>query len=177
MIWTMSLRYAVLGLLAEEPGSGYDLLKTFRDSLANVWPATQSQLYTELGRLTEAGLVEVTAEGARGRKEYDITEAGRAELHHWLVETEPDGFRRNDLLLRVFFLGSLTPREAQDYLLELARIMTERHAELGKLQKHWPYGDEDNIAHYGKLVLEWGVRFTEMQREWSEWAAKEVRRH
>ncbi|NED54550.1 PadR family transcriptional regulator, partial [Micromonospora aurantiaca] len=79
----MSLRHAVLGLLAELGGaSGYDLLKLFEVSLDNVWPATQSQLYGELGKLTDAGLIEVAAEGPRGRREYRITPSGRAELHH-----------------------------------------------------------------------------------------------
>ena len=56
----MSLRIAALGLLAQAPGSGYDLLKHFEKSMANVWPATQSQLYGELDRLAEAGLIEVS---------------------------------------------------------------------------------------------------------------------
>ena len=68
---------AALGLLAQQPGSGYDLLKTFEKSMANVWPATQSQLYGELNKLADAGLIEVTDIGPRGRKEYRIT-AGRA---------------------------------------------------------------------------------------------------
>ena len=76
----MSLRHAVLGLLAHGPASGYDLLGTFQGSLANVWPATQSQLYGELNRLADAGLITVAAEGPRGRKEYALTEAGMAEL-------------------------------------------------------------------------------------------------
>lgn len=57
----MSLRHALLGLLVDRPASGYDLLKLFDTSLAHVWPATQSQLYGELNRLAEAGLVGVTA--------------------------------------------------------------------------------------------------------------------
>ena len=44
---------AALGLLARQPGSGYDLLKTFEKSMANVWPATQSQLYGELNKLAD----------------------------------------------------------------------------------------------------------------------------
>ena len=71
----MSLRIAALGLLAQEPGSGYDLLKLFEKSMANVWPATQSQLYGELNKLADAGLIEVSDVGPRGRKEYRITEA------------------------------------------------------------------------------------------------------
>lgn len=62
-VQVMSLRHAVLGLLAESPASGYDLMKMFNASLANVWPATQSQVYGELTKLTTAGLVEVAAHG------------------------------------------------------------------------------------------------------------------
>ena len=51
----VSLRIAALGLLAQHPGSGYDLLKRFEKSMANVWPATQSQLYGELNKLADAG--------------------------------------------------------------------------------------------------------------------------
>ncbi|MGG7572607.1 PadR family transcriptional regulator [Streptomyces sirii] len=105
----MSLRHAVLGLLAESPASGYDLMKLFNASLSNVWPATQSQVYGELTKLTTAGLVEVAAHGPRGRKEYAITEDGLAELRHWLTDVPPGGPTRDDSMLRVFFLGIVTP--------------------------------------------------------------------
>ena len=108
MLVGMSLRHALLGLLAERPGSGWDLLKGFESSLAFVWPATQSQLYTELGRMTDDALIEVTATGARNRKEYAITDAGREELIRWITEVEPERSRRNEALLRVFFLGNVT---------------------------------------------------------------------
>jgi hypothetical protein len=45
----VSLRHATLGLLAQHPASGYDLLKKFQESMAHVWPATQSQLYGGAG--------------------------------------------------------------------------------------------------------------------------------
>ena len=76
----MSLRHAALGLLAKEPASGYDLLKKFKSTMHPVWPATQSQLYGELNKLAAAGFTTVSEAGARGRKEYAITDAGRAEL-------------------------------------------------------------------------------------------------
>ena len=80
----MSLRFAALGLLAQHPGSGYDLLKRFQLSVGNVWSATQSQLYGELNKLADAALIEVSDTGPRGRKEYRITVAGRAELVRWI---------------------------------------------------------------------------------------------
>src|ERR1700756_5478747 len=105
--WLVSLRIAALGLLAQEPGSGYDLLKVFEASMANVWPATQSQLYGELNKLADAGLIEVAEIGPRGSKEYAITETGRAELHRWMTSPRDDPAFRSAQLLRVFLLDEL----------------------------------------------------------------------
>ncbi|WP_053922907.1 PadR family transcriptional regulator [Streptomyces chattanoogensis] len=171
----MSLRHAVLGLLAEAPASGYDLMKTFNASLANVWPATQSQVYGELAKLTTAGMVEVVAEGPRGRKEYALTDDGMIELRHWLIDIEPSGPPRLDGLLRVFFLGVLTPLEARTYLLSRAESASRAHAALEQLGQATPW-DDDMISVYGKLALEYGLRQTAMQEDWARWAAEEVGR-
>lgn len=169
----MSLRHAALGLLTHGPASGYDLLQTFNGSLANVWPATQSQLYGELGKLAEAGLVTVAEEGARRRKEYALTEAGLAELKHWLVDVEPAAVRRSDVLLRVFFLGVIEPAQAEEFLRRRELDAIERHAEL-RATKEEIAPETVDLAVYGRLALEWGIRFTEMQREWAVWAQQEL---
>lgn len=166
----MSLRHALLGLLAERPASGYDLLKLFETSLANVWPATQSQIYTELTKLAGTGLITVTAEGPRGRKEYALTDEGLAELRHWLAETRPQRHVRSDVLLRVFFLGVLTPEQARGYLTELMDLSDRSHEDLRRLTESIDWND-GNLSVYGRMVLEYGMRFNAMRREWAEWAA------
>ncbi|GGO90717.1 PadR family transcriptional regulator [Wenjunlia tyrosinilytica] len=171
----MSLRHAVLGLLAQGPASGYDLRKTFDASLSNVWPATQSQLYGELGKLADAGQVTVAAEGPRGRKEYAITDAGMAELRHWLTEVEPERVRRSDMLLRVFFLGVLDPEDAQGYLRRQVQAVTAQHERFRALADVVDEGD-DSLSVYGRIALEWGLRFTETQREWARWAQERIAR-
>ena len=88
--------------------------------MANVWPATQSQLYGELDKLAAEGLIEVIELGARGRKEYTITEAGRAELRRWLTSPQDAPAFRSAQLLRVFLLDELTPVQARQYLDVLA---------------------------------------------------------
>src|SRR3954469_18920336 len=152
-LWPMSLRHAVLGLLARRPASGYDLLKLFDLSLSNVWPATQSQLYAELGRLTDAELITVGAEGPRGRKEYAITDAGRAELRHWLTEVAPPRHRRSDMLLRVFFLGELPPADAAGYLRRRAEAAAAEHDRLTALAALLDGPDPDELTGYGRLAL------------------------
>ena len=169
----MSLKHAVLGLLSSGPASGYDLLQTFHQSLVNVWPATQSQLYGELGKLADAGLVTVVSEGGRGRKEYTITEEGLAELRHWLSEVEPVPQRRSEMLLRVFFLGVIPPDEAEAYLRRRAIAAVDQLQGL-RATEEVIRDDTRPLAVHGRIALEWGLRFAAMQKEWAEWAAKEI---
>ncbi|TVZ97872.1 DNA-binding PadR family transcriptional regulator [Streptomyces sp. BK340] len=170
----MSLKHALLGLLSERPASGYDLLKRFETSLANVWPATQSQIYTELTKLAGSGLITVAAEGPRGRKEYTLTDEGLAELRHWLTETRPQRNTRSDLLLRVFFLGVLSPEQARTYLTELVEMSAREHEQLKQLDEAIDW-DDDNLSVYGRIALEYGLRFNAMRREWAEWAADQIK--
>src|SRR6476619_6386111 len=107
----MSLRYAVLGLLARRPSTGYELTQTFDRSLRTSWHARHSQIYPELARLEAEGLVEVVGHGARRSKTYAITADGRAQLRRWLVETEPDRSQRSESSLRLFLTPLLDPAD------------------------------------------------------------------
>ncbi|GAA1031880.1 MULTISPECIES: PadR family transcriptional regulator [Amycolatopsis] len=170
----MTLRHAVLGLLATAPGSGYDLLKRFETAMSSVWTATQSQLYGELGKLESADLIEVSAEGPRGRKEYAITDAGRSELRTWLLEERPPAARRNEMLLRVYFLGEVTPEEARGFLSRHGDFAKGLVDELAALEASVDWDDSDPSL-YGRLALEWGKRYAAMERDWAKWAAETIR--
>jgi PadR family transcriptional regulator AphA len=169
----MSLRHALLGLLVGRSASGYDLMKLFDTSLANVWPATQSQVYAELNHLNTLGLIEIAAHGSRGRKEYALTEAGHTELHRWLTETQPEQPQRNESILRVFFLGVLTPSRAAEYLVSRAHLAAEQHKALQQLKETVDWGD-DMLSIDGKLALEYGLRLRAMEEQWAHWAARQI---
>jgi PadR family transcriptional regulator AphA len=169
----MSLRHALLGLLAEHPASGYDLLKQFEGSLAFVWPATQSQLYTELGRLADSGLIEVTAEGPRGRKEYAVTPDGRSELERWLRDTVPDRTFRDERILRTFFLWAVEPSVARAFF-EAEAATTQRY--LDRLQDIADTVEFEDTGpdRFRRIALEDGLRQSAAYVEWAEWAAQHV---
>src|SRR3954463_4161486 len=107
----MSLRHAVLGLLERRPSTGYELTQTFDRSLSTSWHARHSQIYPELAKLEAAGLIALVGEGARRSKTYDITDAGRAALRDWLVESEPDWSQRSESGLRLFLTPLLDPAD------------------------------------------------------------------
>jgi PadR family transcriptional regulator, regulatory protein AphA len=169
----MSLRHALLGLLADGPASGYDLLKVFDRSLAFVWPATQSQLYGELNRLADDGFITGAKEGPRGRKDYTITETGRTELERWITEVEPDRVRRNDAMLRVFFLGTVGRAQAKAYLEREAAVHESLEQLLQTITRDTDWETSD-FNRYGHLVIESGMRYAHAQAEWARWAAGRV---
>lgn len=164
----MSLRIAVLGLLSQESASGYDLLKRFERSLANVWPASQSQLYGELNKLADAGLIEVSNVGPRGRKEYRIAGAGRAELQRWMANPQQDPPFRSAGLLRIFLLGEVQPEHARDFVASMAENAQAEVKRLQKLRDSIDWSDGENLL-YGRAVLEYGLRKNAMEADLGRW--------
>ncbi|WP_299941065.1 PadR family transcriptional regulator [uncultured Microbulbifer sp.] len=101
----MSLRYAVLTLLDIEPGSGYDLKCRFERRVSHFWSASHQQMYRELHKLHQEGLldcVEQPQEGKPDKKVYSLTGKGRAELRHWVTQPTAPQKIREPFLMRMF---------------------------------------------------------------------------
>lgn len=84
----MPLQHAVLSLLADGPGYGWDLKASFEQAVGPQWGLNIGHLYQVLDRLRRDGLAtaEVVPQERRpDRTVYRITEAGRAELAEWLA--------------------------------------------------------------------------------------------
>src|SRR5690348_4604836 len=76
----------ILGMIAFGKRTGYDI-KTFVDRTTRYfWAASYGQIYPELKRLEDQGLVQGRQEpsGGRARTVYELTEAGTAALERWL---------------------------------------------------------------------------------------------
>ena len=169
----MSLRHALLGALADQPRTGYALLKHFEQSLAYAWPASHSQIYPELARLLEDGFIEEAETGPRGSRTYAITGHGIDEIRRWLQDTEPDRRVRSDAALRIFFLWLLEPDEAE------RRLEDERGYWRGILDEFERIREEptgaNRKARTFRIALEGGIRTVAARLEWLEWAIEQVR--
>jgi DNA-binding PadR family transcriptional regulator len=72
------VREAVLGLLAEQPMHGYQIIHEIEERSGGTWKPSAGSVYPTLQLLADEGLI--TAEESNGRKTYSLTEAGRAEV-------------------------------------------------------------------------------------------------
>jgi PadR family transcriptional regulator, regulatory protein AphA len=168
----MSLRMALLGLLiGKGPASGYSLSKDFQDTLSHVWSARHSQVYPELGRMAEQGLVTVEAAGPRGRKAYAVTDAGRAELERWLTEEEPGRAVRSEVALRAFLLPLLDVRRGLELTRGEAAYQRERYRRLDELRAMLEDMPGDG---FGRYAAELGARVSRAMAEWADWASDQL---
>jgi PadR family transcriptional regulator, regulatory protein AphA len=127
----MSLKHAILGFLSFAPFSGYDLKKAFDRSVQHFWPANQSQIYRTLAQLDEEGLVEkevIEREERLDMKIYNITEAGRAELHQWLSTPLPVQDNREPFLIQIYFGSKLSDEELLGLLQHRLKVAEEQLA-------------------------------------------------
>jgi len=97
--------YAVLGLLALQPWTTYELARQSERSLRWFFPRAERAVYLEAKRLVELGWARSTktATGRRTRTVYRITRAGQAALHRWLTAPSSPTQVESEAALKVFF--------------------------------------------------------------------------
>jgi PadR family transcriptional regulator AphA len=170
--------YAILGLLALQPWSAYELTKQVRRSLHFCWPRAETRLYQEPKNLVEHGLVKATtmAQGRRSRTEYEITAKGRKALRAWLGEPSAPPRLESEALLRLFFADNGTKEGLRATLAELegqARALrAQAVAQAAEyLDGSAPFPERLHIlAVLGRFTLD----HTTLVAEWAAWARAEV---
>jgi DNA-binding PadR family transcriptional regulator len=160
------VEYVILGALSLRPMSGYEIKQLVDRSTRFFWAASYGQIYPELRRLKDRGLVEAAEEprGGRRRVVYRLSPAGSEALATWLREPPNPLELRDEGLLKLFFAGALE----HDGALELVRsIRASWEEKLGRLHE---LGRSKAPTGFPALVLEFGIGMTEWMVEWSRTA-------
>src|SRR5690242_6693983 len=163
--------------------SGYDLKKLFDQSVAHFWSATQSHIYKALENLEKEGYVEcelIPQEGKPNRKQYRITDAGRAELRRWVSTPLAVEARREAWLIQIFFAHHLENEEIAH--LFQARIEQLR-ASLLQCQVAQETIDESSkqpgrkrLRSLWQLTLDYGIDYYQNEIHWLEKALPVIRK-
>lgn len=155
--------YAVLGLIDQcGPSTPYQLKQVAQVSVFRFWSIPHTQLYTECGRLAEAGLLdEEREETGRRRRIYRLSAAGRKALDEWRSDPEADFYELRDPGLLKLFMGA-DPQA-------VARTQIERQER--RLAEYEELLAQDGMPEGVRLALEGGVGHQrEYVRFWSRLA-------
>ncbi len=155
-----TLRYIILGLLWTNPMTGYDIKQAFDRALASYWNAGNSQIYTTLKHLNQAGLVEaeIVVQTTRpNRKVYCLTSAGQIELEQWLQEDVPERFNKDDFLTKLFFCGETSDETTLHHLQEHRDSLLQQltHMEWARQQYATRPARRPRLLEYQMLVREY----------------------
>jgi DNA-binding PadR family transcriptional regulator len=154
--------YVVLGLIElMQPASPYDLKRAVALGVGQFWSLPHTQLYSECGRLTEAGLLsERREESGRRRRLYRLTKAGKEELDRWRGEPAGEHWELRDAGLLKLFFGAdpktLAPRQLETHEARLR----EYEEQLGQSRRLGASGGvihaiEAGIGHEREYVRFW----------------------
>jgi DNA-binding PadR family transcriptional regulator len=116
----MSLRFALLALLTAQPMTGYDLAKAFHSSVGHVWHAPNSQIYPELRKMEQNGLIvgESVTWGTRGTKtRYEVTPQGIQAFRDWMATPLEYSRERDPAHLRAAYFEWTDAATARSHLL------------------------------------------------------------
>ncbi|MCG8477780.1 MAG: PadR family transcriptional regulator [Spirochaetales bacterium] len=177
----MSLQHFILGALADRPMTGYDLNKSFQNSINHFWSTDQSQIYRALQALKKGGFVRDELRVQHdfpNKKVYYITAAGEEKLRRWLRTPLDDQEApvRQGWLGQLFFGSHVESRRTievmEAYLREeeetIEHLISIRDDVLGEAR-----GEQaDRGAALRLATLEYGIT---MRRAGAEWLYQLVR--
>ncbi len=167
----MSVRYAILGLLAQKPRHGYELRAAFEAVVgggAN-WDVKPAQIYTTLERLEEAGLVERSSDLGEGeepsRRVYAITPNGHLALSEWFNQGVSPDHQRDEFFVKL--MTALVSGEAKlDRIIQTQRahLFQDLHAATTLRDSYDPRTEMAQILLLDKAVmhLEADLRWLDM---------------
>src|SRR4249920_2580711 len=163
MAWLSRTGNVILGMLALGVRTGYDIKAGVDQSTRFFWAASYGQIYPELRRLEQAGLVagQSSPTGARKRKEYRLTASGRTELLRWLEAPPAMPELRDESLLKLFFADALPLEKAVEQL----RMRRRGHEDFLALLREIEMRAVDDPT-FVNLVLGYGIAYAEFNVAW-----------
>jgi PadR family transcriptional regulator AphA len=164
----MSLKYALLGLLAEHPKYGYEIKQEFEGALGNVWSVSYGQLYPTLRRLSE--MQWVTKETAPGKKAaekniYSITSKGKKKLDEWLLRPLRSSYKvKDEFTLKFMFFDKLP----KDKVLEYLKLQQKKTIMQKENFQRTLVSIKDELSFFLQAIIRKGIIHLEAENQWLE---------
>lgn len=166
-------QFAILGLLTIGCQTGYSIKQMMDGSLNHFWKISYGQIYPTLKKLVDQGYASVqdtAQEGKPDKKEYHITQKGKAALKEWLQDPILDlATDKNELLLKLFFSRHQDSAQTVELLDSYKVKLVIRHATFQAISKRITENHiQDTDAPYWLMTLDYGLCTTKAAIEWCE---------
>ena len=160
--------YFVLGLLEQQPMSGYDIKRLLERLDGLIGSSSFGQIYPTLHTLLEEGWVTVnvvTRENRPPKKVYTIVQEGRQALQEWAEQPVPSGDSQKALVMRLILVRGHPQKGLMAHLRQRrAHVVAHRNA-LEELR-----GESEQTSRGWLLALDYGLAVTDAELGWLDHA-------
>lgn len=171
--------YAILGLLAIQPWSTYELAKHMQRDLRFVWPRAESNLYAEPKKLIAHGFASASSEprGRRRRTVYSITPVGREALAAWIESPAAESRWESESVVKLLFATSGSPEQLLEHLRGFREHARARWRAVEAIFRPFLAGDEPypDRTHVNVLAATLVLETARAEAEWADRSIEEVR--
>lgn len=169
-----SLRHLILGLLLQQPMSGYDVKRLLKSLSWLIGTPSSGSLYPVLRGLLRDGLVTVEPasleETGRLRKIYSATEQGRRVFGEWLDEPLRSGTPLRMFLIRLMLADSHTTTSLVSCL-ERRQVQVASHRRALERTAVEPRPGSEAGQ---ELALDYGLALANAELEWLDKALSQL---
>jgi DNA-binding PadR family transcriptional regulator len=161
---SVSFRHFALGLLSQQPMSGYDIKRYLKVLSWLIDGPSFSNIYPSLHLLLQEGMVTVEIfpqENRPSRKVYSVTEAGRQMLREWAEQPVAANSSLKAFVMRLTLAGSFSQARLIAHLEQRRNQVSAHQAALEQTA-----ASRDGAADIQRLMLEYGMALAAAELEW-----------
>lgn len=170
--------FAILGLLAIKPWTGYELTQQATRSLRFAWPKSERLLYAEPRKLVDHGLATAHEEhvGKRARTVYTITDEGHTALTAWMTTTPQPPTLEAEALLRLLFAENGTTDDLVAALTSMAEDAAELYEQVVTINTSYLDGQHPfpQRTHLSVLFATFQLELFDLMVRWVDFAKAEI---
>jgi DNA-binding PadR family transcriptional regulator len=175
----MSVKFAMLGILAEKDLHGYELKSSFDEKVGEFWSLNYGQIYSTLDRLEKEDLVthdRQTQDRRPDRKIYSITGKGRKELNDWL-STPVNKVRalRDEFFIKLVFMDRKDPGPILDLIEKQKALYLKQMNRLTRRKVSLKKNAEDCDTLTTELLMDAGLFHAEADIRWLTLCAAKIK--
>lgn len=141
--------------------SGQAIKTASMERIGPFWSLTTSQVYAEIQRLKERGLIEQASSGTYARRIFSITPSGKKIFLQEINTMPAEETSRFQLLLFLKFGEYIEPKMLSDIIAAHRESYTTQLQEYRKVARDYP-----NMPKYDKVTLDFGIHYAEMVLKW-----------
>lgn len=161
---TVNFRHFILGLLSQQPRSGYDIKRLLKRLAWLIDGPSFGNIYSTLHALLKEGLVSVEVvphHNKPSRKVYSITEMGRRAWNEWADQPVAPATSLKAFLMRLSLAGSFSSECLIAHLRQRQARVAAHYAALTEIPER--PAESPEIQH---LMLDYGLALAAAELAW-----------